>query len=1300
MSEGQTDAQFRIEVLSNVENAIRDFREFESTVGGLDDVGRAVSKALNGVEAALDGTGNSATTASGKVERYAEGFKELVDGLNAWKKASREAAQLDVVGGSLGGTGRADLEKLSTTALKEYIAIDDARGQNAVSVARQIVKSREDEAARAEKLTADQDRIYNEYLARQTASRKAATDSAIQQIEREHRAYVEAYSGQFNAATASDTASANALQSKRYAVPTPASRNTANPYDKAAAQAEYAAQSTKDYSAQLRANAEAHNKVVNAAHAEALAINQAMGATKAQTTSLIAMRYALYDVATTYGIIGTAALGVAGLAVKTGANFESAFTNVERTTEASTASLAALKGELVDMSTQMPASFDSLTQIATLGSQLGVAASDVEGFTGTVARFAAVTGMTAEASATAFGSIGTLLGVSAGEYENLGSAISLVGRRSVATEPEIVSMATRLAASAKSAGFSAQQVIGLSGAFASLRVAPERAQGVMEVYFNKLNSALLNGGKSLEAFAHYSGLTVDEVQKLARTDPNKMLRSLAVGLSSLDNASRNGALSQLGLDGIRAGEVFNRLSQNVDVFDKALSDSNEGYAAGTELQRQYAKVLDDLNSQLQILGQALAAFAASGSGDLVPGLAQAVGTLTDLVNGARAFLDTDLGGFIARQAILISAAVGVFFAYRAAIALATASTFALTTAQTGLASMGAAGGIRGLIGALLGLRATQAATTASTVGTTGAVAASGQAALVAGARTEAGATAAATGAGRLAGALRVLGRLTVIFGILQVATELMFNFGGTMQSVAKITNWTTGVITGAMDAIATKVYRLADALSGIPLLGGALSGLADNLRKGAQVGRDNYKGFSDWANSLPTDKVDDFSGSIYGANTTVDAGIDPAIDYSDALGDVGDSAATAAEEVRTLVDYGNDLSGVFKRAFDIRFGDSQGLDAISSSWNAIRQGIEDTNVEIAKYRDDMRSLTADKAIKEYWLSVAENYGDTLRAGQLRAEIGKIDEDLTKNSKDLTKAQEKNSKTTEGNSDAAIANRKELEDLVGNYEDYITKLAASGMSQADLQAKSAQLKQEFIRQATQLGYSRNAVQQYAFAFDDVGTAIARIPRNITVSANTNPALQALAEFEARAKSASQNAANSIRTGGGRGYSLPGIGVPHVTIPVGYKLPSYQDLMAMQAEIRRTTGDRNFRVAVGNGGQGGQVFGYASGGYTGDGGKYDYAGSVHKGEFVFSQEATRNIGVANLAYAHNMAKQGKSFGVGSGGAGGGGGGGITQLSPFDRQLLMDIRDSIGINISGTALQRTVGAGNINSARRGSA
>lgn len=67
------------------------------------------------------------------------------------------------------------------------------------------------------------------------------------------------------------------------------------------------------------------------------------------------------------------------------------------------------------------------------------------------------------------------------------------------------------------------------------------------------------------------------------------------------------------------------------------------------------------------------------------------------------------------------------------------------------------------------------------------------------------------------------------------------------------------------------------------------------------------------------------------------------------------------------------------------------------------------------------------------------------------------------------------------------------------------------------------------------------------------------------------------------------------------------------------------------------------------------GFSGGGYTGDGGKYDPAGIVHKGEFVFTKEATQRIGAKNLyrlmrGYANggSVGGSGYSGGTVSGGA----------------------------------------------------
>jgi hypothetical protein len=77
---------------------------------------------------------------------------------------------------------------------------------------------------------------------------------------------------------------------------------------------------------------------------------------------------------------------------------------------------------------------------------------------------------------------------------------------------------------------------------------------------------------------------------------------------------------------------------------------------------------------------------------------------------------------------------------------------------------------------------------------------------------------------------------------------------------------------------------------------------------------------------------------------------------------------------------------------------------------------------------------------------------------------------------------------------------------------------------------------------------------------------------------------------------------------------------------------------------------------------KIAGFAEGGYTGDGQKYEPAGVVHRGEYVFDKEATKKIGVKRLDALHDAFRSTSTTRVAGEYAGGGSvtsgkGGGVT-------------------------------------------
>jgi TP901 family phage tail tape measure protein len=401
---------------------------------------------------------------------------------------------------------------------------------------------------------------------------------------------------------------------------------------------------------------------------------------------------------------------------------------------------------------------------------------------------------------------------------------------------------------------------------------------------------------------------------------------------------------------------------------------------------------------------------------------------------------------------------------------------------------------------------------------------------------------------------------------------------------------------------------------------------------------------------------------------------------------IGTNARGAAKDIGgvtakvvTLTDYANDLSSVWKRAFEIRFDAQAGLDKITKGWRDMAQATDDAKQEIKDINSTIDGLTSDKKLQEYFLSVAEAYGDSLKASQIRSDIADIDSQLANEQKNLSKAQSRANKTLVGNSEAAIANRAEITGMVSDYQDYIKSLAASGASQAELAVATTQAKADFMAQATQLGYNSTQLGTYSAAFDDVSTAIDNVPRNVTVTADTNPALQALNEFQAKLKAQSGNkySVGSLTVEDEATKKMARGQVISARIAVlASKINSDRSDAAYGPELRRL----QTQLQSGN---------YADGGFTGTGGKYQVAGIVHKGEYVVPKEQVNQ----STGLPYFMSQMPKFFAGGPTVGGNASSGGVVSLSPEDRALLRNVGGSgeVVLYANNEAIARSANAGN---------
>ena len=424
-----------------------------------------------------------------------------------------------------------------------------------------------------------------------------------------------------------------------------------------------------------------------------------------QMDAMVTGRYALYDLAEGYDVVGRAGLRFLGFfkqAIQTTAEFETAFTSVEGAIRPLPGEVEALKQSLIDLTQTIPLSFTQIAEIATLGAQMGIAAGDIDNFTKTVASFSAVTGASIDETAESFGRIASLADVPVAEFDKLASAITYAGVNAVATEEQILTLTQSIAASSRQAGFSADEIVGLATALASLGIQPEQARGVLLRVFGAIGQEIDKAGEKLEVYSKISGMSAEQIKASWGTDPKAFFGAFLQGLDQVENKTQ--AFTAAGFVDTREINVLQRLSQNMDVYNSALQDSINAYADGTYLGDRYAMTVDNIASKITILQNNIAAFGESIGSAVEGPLKGLIDALSFVLIAITNFAKTPLGGFVVAFVAVTATLVTVLSLVAAASFRATAQLFAMRTAMIQMAAAGstASGGLRELIQTMLG----------------------------------------------------------------------------------------------------------------------------------------------------------------------------------------------------------------------------------------------------------------------------------------------------------------------------------------------------------------------------------------------------------------------------------------------------------------------------------------------------------------------------------------------------------------------------------------------------------------------
>jgi TP901 family phage tail tape measure protein len=256
-----------------------------------------------------------------------------------------------------------------------------------------------------------------------------------------------------------------------------------------------------------------------------------------------------------------------------------------------------------------------------------------------------------------------------------------------------------------------------------------------------------------------------------------------------------------------------------------------------------------------------------------------------------------------------------------------------------------------------------------------------------------------------------------------------------------------------------------------------------------------------------------------------------------AFGGAGDGAEDFNNElentiarVYTLTDYVGDLSSILSAAFTIRYGKEEATDALAASWENVKNRVDEAREAIEKIQDEIKAMGADRNILEYQLNIALKYGDTMRADKLRAELDAKDKEIADKNDELSKAQDGASTSLVGNTKAAADNRAVMRGLVQDYNKYLESLANTNLSQKELKKRSDQAKADMLAQGQALGFSAEEMDPYAKSFKDFRTIVDKLPKELTLRVDADPATRAFMEWQVKQNSGGSSSKKASSKGG--------------------------------------------------------------------------------------------------------------------------------------------------------------------------
>ena len=321
--------------------------------------------------------------------------------------------------------------------------------------------------------------------------------------------------------------------------------------------------------------------------------------------------------------------------------FESAMAGVAKTTDMTQAELGDMANAIQDLSTRIPATTTEIAGVAEAAGQLGIAKDDILAFSEVMVNLGVATNLSSDEAASALAKFANVVGMSADNYERLGSTIVDLGNNFATTEADIVSMATRLSSTGAIIGLTEPQIMAIATALSSVGIEAEAGGSAISKLLRQFETMVATGSDKLESFASIAGMSAAEFSQKWGEDAVGALSAFINGLGEIDAAggSSVAVLDELGITEVRLSNAVQALASSHGILDKALATADTAWQNNTALAKEAATRYETTESKLQMLSNACNNAKIAIGDKLTPAVGNLAETGTKLLTGIADSID-------------------------------------------------------------------------------------------------------------------------------------------------------------------------------------------------------------------------------------------------------------------------------------------------------------------------------------------------------------------------------------------------------------------------------------------------------------------------------------------------------------------------------------------------------------------------------------------------------------------------------------------------------------------------------------